>query len=140
MQRLALTIGGLAFAAVACASKPPPVEPVADLVIPPMPSSKPEPPPSNARRPPPPAPRAVPEPAEPDPFTLSAQPSLPGAGMAVPSPVALPCKSDAECMTHRCNPSYGKCAFPCQSDVDCIPGATCFTAGGAMAACLPKPP
>jgi hypothetical protein len=60
--------------------------------------------------------------------------------MAVPGPAALPCQNDGQCMTHRCNTQYGKCAFPCQSDADCIQGATCFTGGGAMAACIPKPP
>jgi hypothetical protein len=58
----------------------------------------------------------------------------------VPSPLALPCKSDAECMTHRCNMGLAKCAFPCKSDRDCVAGATCFTQGGAMASCIPKPP
>ena len=63
-----------------------------------------------------------------------------GGAMAVPGPTALPCQNDSSCMTHKCNVQYGKCAFPCQSDADCIQGATCFTAGGALAACIPKPP
>jgi hypothetical protein len=69
------------------------------------------------------------------------QPTAPVAGqMATPGPTALACQNDSQCMTHRCNTQYGKCAFPCQSDTDCIQGATCFVAGGPAAACLPKPP
>lgn len=63
-----------------------------------------------------------------------------GGAMAVPGPTALPCQNDSSCMTHRCNTQYGKCAFPCQSDADCIQGSTCFVGGGALAACIPKPP
>ena len=73
------------------------------------------------------------------------QPGQPGAApaggqMAVPGPTALPCQNDSACMTHKCNVQYGKCAFPCQTDADCIQGSTCFTAGGPLAACIPKPP
>ena len=63
-----------------------------------------------------------------------------GAAMAVPGPTALPCQNDSSCMTHKCNTQYGKCAFPCQSDADCIQGSSCFVGGGALAACIPKPP
>ena len=71
-----------------------------------------------------------------------AQPGAPPAGgaMATPGPTALPCQNDSSCMTHKCNTQFGKCAFPCQSDADCIQGSTCFVAGGALAACIPKPP
>jgi hypothetical protein len=74
-----------------------------------------------------------------------AYPQQPGAApaagaMAVPGPTALPCQNDSSCMTHKCNVQYGKCAFPCQTDADCIQGSTCFTGGGALAACIPKPP
>ena len=66
-------------------------------------------------------------------------PTGPVAGqMATPGPTALPCQNDAQCMTHRCNTQYGKCAFPCASDTDCIQGATCMGAGSALAACFPK--
>jgi hypothetical protein len=69
------------------------------------------------------------------------QPMGPVPGqMSVPGPTALACQNDSQCMTHRCNTQYGKCAFPCQSDADCIQGATCFVAAGPAAACLPKPP
>jgi hypothetical protein len=71
----------------------------------------------------------------------SAQPGAPAPGqMATPGPTAFSCQNDSQCMTHRCNLQYGKCAFPCVSDADCIQGTTCFTAGGPAAACLPKPP
>ncbi len=71
----------------------------------------------------------------------AAAPTGPVAGqMSVPGPSALPCQNDSSCMTHRCNTQYGKCAFPCQSDADCLQGSTCFVAGGALAACIPKPP
>ncbi len=60
--------------------------------------------------------------------------------MATPGPTALACQNDSQCMTHRCNLQYQKCAFPCLSDADCIQGTTCFVAGGPAAACLPKPP
>jgi len=46
--------------------------------------------------------------------------------------MALACQSDAQCLTHRCNPQFQKCVFPCQLDTDCNPGNRC-TAG----ACLP---
>lgn len=78
-----------------------------------------------------------------------AQPGYPGqpgappaaAGtVSVPGPMAMPCSSDAQCMTHKCNTQHGKCAYPCQSDNDCIQGSTCFVGGGALAACVPKPP
>ena len=73
-----------------------------------------------------------------------AYPQQPGAApqgqLATPGPTALPCQNDSSCMTHKCNTQYGKCAFPCLSDADCITGSTCFVGGGALAACIPKPP
>jgi hypothetical protein len=114
-------------AVTACASDPPPkpVEPAsAPLDIPPLPPKKDPPERPMTRDVPPPSP---------------AEPADEGAE-GVPGPLALPCKTDAECMTHRCNLRYGKCAFPCQSDRDCISGATCFTGAGAMSTCIPKSP
>jgi hypothetical protein len=84
----------------------------------------------------------APQPGQPG--YVAPQPGQPGyvapapQGMAVPGPQALACQSDAQCMTHRCNTQYGKCAFPCASDVDCNPGAYCFR--GPVPACLPKAP
>lgn len=70
-----------------------------------------------------------------------AQTGAPVAGqMATPGPTALACQNDSQCMTHRCNTQFGKCAFPCVSDADCIQGTTCFVAAGPAAACLPKAP
>lgn len=108
----------------ACGSSPPPkpVEPEpAPLVIPPLPPQA-EPPPRVA------TPRAEPAPPPDD------------EADGDPGPIALPCKADAECMTHRCNLRVRKCAFPCKSDRDCIAGATCYVQGGAMATCIPKSP
>ncbi len=52
--------------------------------------------------------------------------------MSQPSPMAFPCQSDAQCLSHRCNTQYGKCAWPCQSNNDCQPGFQCVTP-----ACIP---
>lgn len=74
-------------------------------------------------------------------------PAQPGAAgtavpgqLATPGPTALACQNDSQCLTHKCNLQYGKCAFPCVSDNDCIQGSTCMTALGAAAACVPKAP
>ena len=62
--------------------------------------------------------------------------SAPAAGqMATPGPTALACQNDSQCMTHRCNTQYGKCAFPCQSAADCIPPNQCLAG-----LCVPTPP
>ncbi|HWO12163.1 MAG TPA: caspase family protein [Polyangiaceae bacterium] len=45
----------------------------------------------------------------------------------------FPCKNDAQCLSHRCNVAYGRCAWPCQSDADCQPGYTC-----AAPTCVPR--
>ncbi len=71
--------------------------------------------------------------------TPTAPPGANGA-MATPGPTALACQNDSQCMTHRCNMQFQKCAFPCISDNDCIQGTMCFTAGGPAAICMPKPP
>lgn len=82
------------------------------------------------------------QPGQPQPgYPQPGQPGAPAAGtMAVPGPMALPCQNDSQCMTHKCNTQYGKCAYPCVSDADCVQGSTCFTGGGALATCIPKPP
>ncbi len=82
-----------------------------------------------------------PQPGQPGYGQPQPQPTQPVPGqMATPGPTALACQNDSQCMTHRCNLQYQKCAFPCVSDADCIQGASCFVAGGPAAACLPKPP
>ncbi|MCL2779690.1 MAG: hypothetical protein FWD73_16995 [Polyangiaceae bacterium] len=81
-------------------------------------------------------------PQQPQPGYPGQQPA-PASTLAVPGPAALPCQSDSQCFTHRCNTQYGHCAAPCQSDNDCIQGATCLGAGTPLAACMPgmpKPP
>jgi hypothetical protein len=59
--------------------------------------------------------------------------TTPAGGLSQPSPMALPCTTDAACLTHRCNTQFGKCAWPCQSDNDCNPGNHCMAG-----ACVPK--
>jgi hypothetical protein len=65
------------------------------------------------------------------PAPTATQPA-PAGTMSQPSPMALPCTADANCLTHRCNTQFGKCAWPCQGPADCIPGNNCM--GGA---CVP---
>jgi hypothetical protein len=68
------------------------------------------------------------------------QPGMAPAQLAVPGPMALPCSSDAQCMTHKCNMQYQKCAFPCETDNDCVQGSYCFKGIPTGATCLPKAP
>jgi hypothetical protein len=55
--------------------------------------------------------------------------------LSPPGPLALPCTSDAQCATARCNTQFGKCVFPCQNDNDCIAPNRCMAG-----ACLPPVP
>ena len=72
--------------------------------------------------------------AQPASPTLAASPvGAPATQLSQPGPLALPCTTDAQCLTHRCNVSAGKCAWPCQTDNDCIPGMSCIAP-----TCLPK--
>src|SRR5689334_10938549 len=57
------------------------------------------------------------------------------ATLSPPGPLALPCTSDAQCATARCNTQFGKCVFPCQNDNDCIAPNRCMAG-----ACLPAMP
>jgi hypothetical protein len=94
---------------------------------------------------PPPAQAGYPTQApDPRPAVLAASPAAalpaaalpaatPAATLSQPNPLALPCSTDAQCLTHRCNVAAGKCAWPCQTDSDCIPGNTCISP-----TCLPK--
>jgi hypothetical protein len=64
----------------------------------------------------------------------------PGYGQPPPpaapaNPLALPCQSDAQCGTHRCNMQAGRCSFPCASGAECQPGSGC-----AAGVCLPGVP
>ncbi len=83
-----------------------------------------------------PAPAPAPVATQPAPAPTGVQPAPTAATtgpMAQPSPMALPCTSDAACLTHKCNPQFGKCAWPCQSENDCNPGNQCMAG-----ACVPK--
>jgi hypothetical protein len=64
-----------------------------------------------------------------------AAPPAAGAPTSQPSPVAFPCQSDIQCLSHRCNVQVGKCSWPCQSNNDCQPGFQCVTP-----ACVPALP
>jgi hypothetical protein len=98
--------------------------------------SKDEPPPATP----------APQPYTPPPGQPGMQPGAPPPAatapapgqMAVPGPTALACQNDSQCMTHRCNLQYQKCAFPCQSDADCIQGTSCLMPGQPLSACMPK--
>jgi hypothetical protein len=57
-------------------------------------------------------------------------------GLANPGPTSNPCTRDDECITHRCNPAFHRCAFPCVSDRDCTTGNYCYTS--VVAVCLPR--
>lgn len=59
--------------------------------------------------------------------------AAPAASLSQPSPFALPCQSDGQCLTHHCNVAVHKCAWPCQTDNDCMPGNACIAP-----TCLPK--
>jgi hypothetical protein len=122
---LVMGVVSMVALSVACSKDPPPAQaPVA--------SAQPM-----YGQPPPPPPQGQPgmQPGQPG------QPGAPVAGqLATPGPTALSCQNDSQCMTHRCNTQFGKCAFPCVSDTDCIQGSACFVAGGPAAMCVPKPP
>lgn len=109
--------------AVACSKDPPPAQPPVTTATPPG-------------GPPPVLPGQPRGPATAPP-TTTAPPVAPGQ-MAVPGPTALSCQNDSQCLSHRCNTQYGKCAFPCLSDTDCIQGTTCLGSGTALAICVLK--
>jgi hypothetical protein len=71
--------------------------------------------------------------ASPAPATAALPGAAPAATLSQPNPLALPCSTDVQCLTHRCNVAAGKCAWPCQTDNDCVPGNTCIAP-----TCLPK--
>lgn len=89
---------------------------------------------------PPAQPGYQPAPAAPAPAAPAATPApapvAPAATpLSTPGPLALPCTSDANCATAKCNTQFGKCVFPCQNDNDCIAPNRCMAG-----ACLPAVP
>jgi hypothetical protein len=104
---------------------------------PPPQAPSPYPPATYPQPAPAPAPAPAPTVAAPVPAPTAAPAPTPGqpaatGGLSTPSPMALPCTADANCLTHRCNTAAGKCAWPCQTNNDCNPGNHCL--GGA---CVP---
>lgn len=74
--------------------------------------------------------------ATPAPAVAPAAPApAPATALSPPGPLALPCTTDAQCATARCNTQFGKCVFPCQNDNDCISPNRCMAG-----ACLPAVP
>jgi len=72
-----------------------------------------------------PAPTMAPAPgAAPMPAPVSAAP--PAAAGMNPNPQGVPCTSDAQCLTHKCNVAAQKCSWPCQGPGDCAPGMQCL--------------
>jgi hypothetical protein len=71
---------------------------------------------------------------QPAPQPTSMPPAGGTAGMN-PSPQGLPCTSDAQCVTHKCNTAAGKCSWPCQGPADCAAGMQCLTP-----ICVPSAP
>ena len=132
---LLLTFGALVALPLACKKdeQPPPQQPVYGQYPQqqPYPSAQPtamQPAPT-AMQPAPGQPTAMPAPT-----TAPAPTGAASAGaLSQPSPMALACQSDAQCLTHRCNTQFGKCAWPCQTDNDCNPGNHCMAG-----ACVPK--
>ncbi len=76
---------------------------------------------------PPPQQPGYPAPAAPAPATTGTT--------SQPSPIAFPCSTDAQCLSHRCNVAAGKCAWPCQTANDCAPGFQCMAP-----TCIPGAP
>jgi hypothetical protein len=59
-----------------------------------------------------------------------------GATPAPPaSPLAMPCQSDAQCITAKCNLQSQRCNIPCMSSADCQTGNGCV-----LGACIPGAP
>ncbi|HOU93250.1 MAG TPA: hypothetical protein PLU22_19495 [Polyangiaceae bacterium] len=73
---------------------------------------------------PPPATAATPPPA----VAPAATPTL-----STPGPAALPCTSDATCLTAKCHPTVQKCIFPCATNDDCIAPNICIVGTGVCA-------
>jgi hypothetical protein len=67
-----------------------------------------------------------PQPTYPPPQPTAAPPAPTGATGMNPNPQGVPCTSDAQCLTHRCNVAAGKCSWPCQGPGDCAAGMQCI--------------
>jgi hypothetical protein len=63
----------------------------------------------------------------------------PQSTLSTPGPAALPCQTDATCITAKCNTAYGKCTFPCQNDNDCIAPNQCILGTGLCGPSLGTP-
>ncbi len=140
LARITIVFGlGCLILAACRRDDPPPTTPGA-VTQPGYPPGQPGYPPPGQPGYPPPGQPGYPPPGQPG-YPPPGQPGVAPAGgqMAVPGPQALPCSSDAQCMTHKCNVQYGKCAFPCETDMDCIQGSSCLK-GPLGAACIPKVP
>ncbi|HEX9294648.1 MAG TPA: hypothetical protein VF881_02405 [Polyangiaceae bacterium] len=67
--------------------------------------------------------------------TATTPPAATATGAMNPSPQGVPCSSDAQCLTHKCNVAAGKCSWPCQGPADCMPGMQCLAP-----ICVPSAP
>jgi hypothetical protein len=72
-------------------------------------------------------PQPQPQPGYPQPVptATAAPPPATTAGMN-PNPQGVPCTSDVQCLTHKCNVGAGKCSWPCQGPADCAAGMQCL--------------
>jgi hypothetical protein len=115
----AITTALLLVSLAACKKEEPPAQ---------APPTYQTPPPGYAQ----PAPYGQPVPGQPAPTMAPAPgaapapvPAAPAAGMN-PNPQGVPCTSDAQCLTHKCNVAAQKCSWPCQGPGDCAPGMQCL--------------
>ena len=74
-------------------------------------------------------------PQQPGGYPPPATPPAGGTAGMNPTPQGLPCTSDAQCVTHKCNIAAGKCSWPCQGPADCAAGMQCLTP-----ICVPSAP
>jgi hypothetical protein len=63
---------------------------------------------------------------QPAPTVATPPPATTGTAGMNPTPQGVPCSSDAQCLTHRCNVGAGKCSWPCQGPADCAAGMQCI--------------
>jgi hypothetical protein len=113
----AITTAFLLVSLASCKKEEPPAQ---------APPTYQTPPPGYAQ----PAPYGQPVPGQPAPTVAPAPGAppaapVPAAGMN-PNPQGVPCTSDAQCLTHKCNVAAQKCSWPCQGPGDCAPGMQCL--------------